>query len=173
MKNCKVALGIFATVVLIFGTVSTATAQGNSVTNIKVPVDVIDFNGCTMELVRITGKVHIVMHDFEDNNGGRHISIHYNGMGYQGEGLSSGETYRIMNSNHAQEYNIECTDVTDPNSCTPFGLPVVFVYTLTQMMVNPGPDDHGIARAHVTAHVTVNANGETTADVLDVRIACN
>jgi hypothetical protein len=114
-----------------------------------LPFTVVLPNECCGEMVSLTGTVHMVIRD----NG-----VHINGTDITGTGLSSGETYTGHNTavhnehlnsgngatNHSTVINVH---MTNENGCS---------FTL---------------KIHL--EITVNANGETTAEIVSIETKCD
>ena len=129
-----------------------ALAQANSFTSsVKVPLDEIFDNPCTGEPVHFTGELHILFHQTEDANGGFHVQTHFQPQGVSGTGLLSGEQYRGVG-------------VTRDETYFPPGEFREFTYVNRFYMISAGPSDNMLETA--TIHVTFNANGEPTAELV-------
>jgi hypothetical protein len=113
--------------------------------------------GCTEE-VFVEGTLNTVTHTTTDANGGSHVAGQFNFQG-QGEGVSSGDNYVF----HSQ-FNVS-ENFTD-------ALTTTFTRTFQikrQGSATPGDD----ATFKSVFHVTVNAQGEVTAEVASFEEVCS
>lgn len=125
------------------------------------------WNSCTGEWVGFgAGSVrHEVTQTKDDGAGGYHIRFIRNGQHYDGPGLEwtgSGfvETGTRYVGNGVTTYSI--------NAKPPF--PGEYTYTSNIRVMQKGSGTNMLF--HVVDHITVNANGEVTADVLDSWFEC-
>ena len=112
-------------------------------------LDVIIPNPCTGEDIHVVGDAKIVNHAVVDASGGAHFRVMSNLQGVRGTGLTSGRAYRVVDS--------ESTVFLEGP------LPQVTTLVGTLSFVSQGRADNFLG--HATTHVTINANGELTADV--------
>jgi hypothetical protein len=135
-----------------------ALAQATTETfNEKVPLDLVADNPCTGEPVHLTGQLHILFHITEDANGGFHVQAHFQPQGVSGTGLVSGEQYRGVG-------------VTRDGAYFPPGELRETTFVDRFYFISKGPSANMLAKA--TIHVTFNANGEPTAEVIRVDLKC-
>ena len=128
----------------------------DTTTNEEVPVATTQINSCNGDVVLLTGMMHVQNHYFTDNDGSSHLESHVNYQDVKGVGAPSGSTYTAtntvdttVNSNQAQT---EQTFVQEFN------------------LISQGPEPN--LKMHVTYHVTINANGQTTTTVNNTRTVC-
>jgi hypothetical protein len=125
----------------------------------KIPIDetYVGFGECTQEAILFTLREQLVLHETVDAAGGFHSVFVLNDKGTTGVGLTSGMRY------HQTGATVESIHATEPD-------PFVdsFLFLLNLVAQGPAPD----LRLHLNAHITVNANGELTALVENVRIEC-
>jgi hypothetical protein len=116
------------------------------------------FISCTGEEVFIEGTMHTVAHTTIDANGERHIKFHFNIQG-QGEGASSGDKYVFHSVSNSHQ------NFTEDNAN--------FTFLDTANLIRQGSaapaDDF---KVKFLVHVTINANGEVTADVAKFEPEC-
>jgi hypothetical protein len=133
----------------------------NAVTSTdKIPIEetyVAPQGPCTAEAILFTLREQLVLHETVDAAGGDHLLFVVNDKGTTGLGLTSGTTY------HQTGATVESTHATDP-----YPFVDTFVFVVNLVAAGPSPD----YRLHVTAHFTVNANGELTALVDNVTSEC-
>jgi len=104
---------------------------------------------CTPEPVAVSGKLHIVTETTTDGADGMHQAFTLNSRRVFGLGLISGARYRMVNvsTSHFSETASDATIVTG---------------TSEFKMIGQGPAAN--TTAFLEVHVTMNANGEVTAD---------
>ena len=145
--------------IMIVGAISSVYAQStNRAVSQIVPLDAVDINDC--ELVSITGNAHIVSQVILDESGNPHIVSRVNFQHVGGVGLTTGQTYTVQ----ASAGSVHNLDVSSAEA---------FTETATLRFTSVGPNQ--VAPdflRHITFHFTINANGEPTAEVIDVRTQC-
>jgi hypothetical protein len=133
-------------------------AQSAVVTNDRVPFSLVAFvpcaNGGAGELVLVEGTLHVLVTETVNDN---HVSfkIHFQPQGATGIGLTTGDTY------HA-------TGVTQEHVSIGPGLNDTFVNNFR--IIGEGPDNNLLV--HQLIHLTINANGEVTADIVSSSVEC-
>jgi hypothetical protein len=120
-------------------------------TSTTIPLDGIRSGDCTGEDVELSGTIHLVSQLQSDGSEVGHINY----QGVSGVGLTSGTTYRA-------------SSVDNFRLAAPFPSDITSVRSLR--LISPGPEDDLLVR--FLFHITVNANGEITAEVEDVNIKC-
>ena len=103
------------------------------------------------EMVALSGSLDLVNHSSQDENGGEHLSMHVRPASMTGVGATSGLMYRGTGGGLVSEFN-----AAD-------GLPAVYTMINNFRIIGQGPGNNLLM--HMTIHVTVNANGEQTAEV--------
>jgi hypothetical protein len=142
---------------------ATATPAMPSVTsNLKVPLNLFRFVPCAAdgagEIVELAGTLHILTSVNVDSTGGVHMTTHFQPQGVGGVGLTTGDRYRG-------------TGVTRTTSNErSAGLPASSTFVNIVRVIGEGPGNN--FDLHQTVHVTVNANGDVTADVSGSRTTC-
>ena len=133
-----------------------AQAQAETITDNDRSTFDGSFISCTGEFVFIEGTMHTVAHTTIDENGGFHTTFHLN---TQGRGVSdSGAKYVFHNV-----FNQHLV-FTDASNAT---------LTQTIKLIRQGsatPTDDATLKFLI--HVTINANGEVTADVSKFEAEC-
>ena len=110
------------------------------------------------ELLIIGGTLHIVSKLTIDNAGGVHFSFHSQPQGASGIGQDTGDTYRAVGVTRGNT-NISAD-----------GLPFVDTFVNNFNMIGTGG---GVSfKSHATIHITVNANGDVTANVFNISVTC-
>lgn len=120
-------------------------------TSTTIPLDAIRSGDCTGEDVELSGTIHLVSQLQPD---GSEVS-HFNFQGVSGVGLTSGTKYRASSVDHVR-------------LAAPFPSDITSVRSLR--LISRGPEDDLLVR--FLFHITVNANGEVTAEVEDVTSKC-
>lgn len=133
-------------------------AQANVVkTNQEIPLDVTQLVECTGEFVHFTGTFLLQDTIVTDGRGITHFQSHFNSQGVSGVGLTSGLTYQ----------GTETVNFTTNNTVGP--PPFEFTHIDPFHIISQNSADNVICQAVV--HVTVNANGETTSELM--HFGCN
>ena len=155
------AAPLLAVALLMPGLVRTAPAEAAIVTQEKVPVDIAVFvpcaNGGAGELVLLSGNLHIVITATDDGAGGLHLTTHFQPQGISGVGDVTGDKY-------------QATGVTRDNQNVKPPFPAEYTYVNNFKIIGQGPDNNLLV--HENVHLTVNANGEVTADVDNFSVEC-
>jgi hypothetical protein len=125
-------------------------------TNVFIPFSTSLSNPCLGETVALTGSLHLLVIVQETANG-THVLTHAQPQGIEGTGLTSGEMYRG-------------TGVT--MSSVFLQPPPPFDVTFVNNFRIIGAADANSFMVHTTVHITVNANGEITANVIQTDVSC-
>ena len=108
------------------------------------------------EIVALSGVVHLVFSVTTDASGGLHIDTHSNNQGVSGIGLMTGDKYQATGGNRFNSNtNGGASEATFVDS---FGL------------IGQGPGNNFVIQE--TAHMTINANGDVTANISSLTAAC-
>jgi hypothetical protein len=126
------------------------------VVNTFVPFNTVVSNACTGEAVTLSGDLHIMLTIQETGNGLR-IGTHAQPVGLTGTGALSGATYHGVGITRENFF-------VDP--------PGVFDSTFVNNFYIIGEGGAPNFMVHITAHLTVNANGEVTADIVNINVTC-
>lgn len=152
-------LCLLAAILLLLGAAQSRAVMAQATTtttNLILPLNT-TVSGCDGQLVTLSGEIHIVTHVTTDASGGMHIVEHSNYQDVSGTGQPILLTYRGVSSN-----------TTVFNNSTPQS---EFTVVDQVLLISQGPSDN--LQIHVTMHFTINANGQTTAVVEEVRVECN
>lgn len=158
MRN-KLTTTFFA---LVLSLAAFTSAHG-AASSTSVPFAQLQFVPCADEgngeLVLISGILHIVTAVNFDNAGGVHIKTHFQPQGATGTGLTTGDTYRAVGVTQ-EHFNVNAG-----------GLPFTDTFVNNFRLIGTGG---GAARYHVHAvfHITVNENGDVTANFVNVSVTC-
>jgi hypothetical protein len=154
------ALGIVIASALAFATAVSADVVMNS----NEPWSETPFSDCTGETVLLEGTVHSVVR-FSFSNGRTHIGSSSSWSALKGTGMTSGARYvetRIENFGGNMDSDV---------------MPMETNTETIQILTRLGEDGAFVMgddlRVHISAHMTVNANGTVTADHTDSRVECN
>ncbi len=114
---------------------------------------------CGGETVNITGNMHLLAHVTTDARSGRHVILQINTQGAKGTGATSGSEYVSSSTNNES--------LNDPDT---FGGQSEHTTTTKFLLAGKGRLPDLLAKA--TMHITVNSNGEVTAEVTNVDVQC-
>jgi hypothetical protein len=148
----SIFLGLAAIAMPAVGRTQASTAT----TNFELPVETTLSNLCTGELVDFTGTQHLLISSTITPSGKVRSTIHSNLQDVSGTGQETGATFLFKGGSNT-------VDVTQ----TP-GLESTIVISFR--FIGPGPDNN--VQLHEVLHLTVNANGEATANVTLVSLDC-
>ena len=112
---------------------------------------------CTEEEIYITGEAHIVYAVTEDGAGGYHVKMHEN-VKATGVGDVTGDKYQL-NEVFNEEFNAAADSI-----------PYEATYVVNYGLIGQGKDNN--LKGHILMHVTVNANGEVTAEIENYEMDC-
>lgn len=153
----RAVLTAFALFSLLLVGASSAFAQAGTYTEVdRAPITVTFPNPCTGEDVTVSGYFQVVFHITEDANGGIHVAVEGNASQVSGVG-TSGTKYRATGG-FWEEFNVPAGGAID--------------YTLVDVinLISQGSGDN--FAFHVTLHFTVDANGNPTAEVVNISAEC-
>jgi hypothetical protein len=137
---------------------SLAAAQDPPMTfNERIPFESSGAPLCGGEEVTFSGTMHILTHVTVDEQGGSHSVFHTNFQNTSATGLTTGTKY-VINESSTFAFNTR-------------ELPTEFTQTINGNLIGQGPA--GNTGFHLTVHVTINANGEPTSEVINESIRCN
>lgn len=141
-----------------------ALAQAETITDSeRVPVDPASvFVSCAAggagEDVDLTGTLHVLSHTTITPNGDAFIKFHFQPQGVKGIGQTTGDVY-------------EGTGVTQGQThLHADGLPFTDTFINNFRIIGPGTGNNYLEQFVV--HVTINENGELTAEVSNITIVC-
>ncbi len=138
----------------VLGSVTIATAEVTS--NSVVPVTGSSFNGCSGEMVSVSGEMHLLTTKQETGNGTLTTVLLQN-MGVEGIGLTSSTTYHFPGVSKATVF---MTDDPVPQ----------FTLAFTSLVISDGAAPNSFLRQIL--HITLNAGGDVTADVYKTEFSC-
>jgi hypothetical protein len=148
----------------LLSTTGSALAEAETFTdNEKVSVDpAAVFVSCAAggegEVVDLSGTLHILSHTTVTPSGDVFIKFHFQPQGVKGVGQTTGDVY-------------QGTGVTQGQTLLQAdGLPFTDTLTNNFRIIGPGPGNNYLE--HFTIHVTINENGELTAEVSNISIVC-
>ena len=153
-----IVLLIIAALAAVLGSLSptAASAQATTVTtNTRIPIPPNSTVTAGGETFQVSGSLHALFHVTRDNAGGFHIKAHLNGQGIRA--VSDGTTYRVNTADNLT-INVGATKGAASN----------FTGVVNFGLIGQGRAPN--LRLHVNLHGTVNANGEVTATVANVRV---
>jgi hypothetical protein len=151
----KASIVTILLVALVTGFSAAAAASATTtITNETFPVDTVIFGDCFGEL-HVTGVSHVVSVVTVDDTGGTHVQSRET-FRYVGTNLTTGDVYRATGTVSGGSTSNE---------------PVFTVTSvITEHFISPtGPD----LLVDIIFHVTVNANGTTTTQVIMEQVRCH
>ena len=134
-------------------TVTAASTLANGTAQAVIPQDFTLNTPCFGEPVHITGEVHEAI-KFQQTGNGLLTMVHHNPAGVRGVGLNSGAIYHGTGVGQSVTFGDED-----------------FTFVLSFNVIGEGSAGNFIL--HQTIHMTTTANGDVTADVLDIRMTCH
>ncbi|HEV2754524.1 MAG TPA: hypothetical protein VG318_01950 [Actinomycetota bacterium] len=144
---------------LVVGHQPAANAESQS-----VPVDFVNPHECTLELVELQGRVHVVTQVTENTDGTFHVMAHTNTQGVDGYGFPSGDRYVFVEGTHAQT-----TESAPANSINTTFHHVEYIH----MGESLGYESPGLDDLHVKLRVVVVlTNGVPTTHVFQDSREC-
>lgn len=126
-------------------------------TNEELPATGNQPNPCNGDVVTFQGTMHVVNTVTTDSSGGFHLKTHVNYQDVTGTGTPSGVTYNVRTTTN---------ETLNDNDGPQFETTVI----QTIKLISQGSALNSFL--HVVFHVTVNANGQTTSTVDEMRIEC-
>ena len=157
MRKLVVLAGLVALFVL-------PVAQAAVQTNVKVPltgflVDIPCANGGAGETVELNGTLHILL-TFTINGNNVSGKDHFQPQNLSGVGSVSGDSYQ----------GTGVTQSTFKSPLVPGASGDTFTFVNNFRIIGQGPGNNVLV--HTVTHVTINANGDVTADVSLDRSEC-
>lgn len=168
MKKHIVAILACLLLTIPFATLPTQTAAAVSTplppaltgtSSVNEPIDMTVYVPCALgghgEYVSLSGNMHVESHSITDPNG----RFHYESVAVQrmsGVGATSGDKY-------------QGTGVTRDSGYVE-GIPSSVSYVNNFLIIGQGPGNNFVL--HENVHLTINANGEITADVDNFSADC-
>jgi hypothetical protein len=157
MRRLVLSFMVGCTILALAAGMALAQATTDTFTH-KAQLDTILTNPCTGEPLHLTGNVRFLFHTTEDAKGGLHVQFKFQSQGVSATGLESGEQYRGVFVQRDGAY------------FPPGDLRREFTTVYRTLLVSQGPSANLVEI--ITFHVTINANGEPTAEVSRVDLKC-
>ena len=134
--------------------------NGEVIQRINIPINTDVVLPCAAggqdEIVALSGEVHMVFSVTSDSGGGLHIDTHSNNEGVWGTGLTTGDKYHATGGNRfSSNTNGAASEVTFVNNF---------------QLIGQGQNNNLVI--HETVHMTINANGDVTANIFNVDAEC-
>lgn len=157
--------GVVPLLVLVLNLLAVAPVLGDAPPfNVIVPLAGTDLGDVSVdcaaggagETVLLEGRLHALIHTTTDASGGVHDVVNFHSLEVTGIGQTTGDIYHGTNSD---KFRI---NIIDP--------PSTFTNQNTISLHGQGTASDFVLQA--TLHVTVNANGDITAEFDNVRISC-
>jgi hypothetical protein len=146
-----------AVALALVGMVVQTPTHAAVVVNTQVPFTLIVASTCQPEIVTLTGSIHILQTSEVDSNGGTHFKSQFQSQGISGVSMLTGIKYQGMrlNQTHTIDHSTPALETTIQNDIR---------------IIGQGPGNNLLL--HITMHMTINANGEVTANVVNTSIEC-
>ena len=151
-------VALIAALFALCAAATNARAQATTTTTSEnVPFTSTLLNPCNGDLITFQGTLHITNTLTTDAGGGTHLKTHVNYQDVTGTGTPSGLNYRIgtvanESLNDNEEGQLDNTVIQ------------------TLKLIAPGTALNYFTR--LVFHVTINANGQTTSEVIESRVEC-
>lgn len=130
-----------------------------STSNVIIPINISVFVPCADggagEFVDLYGNLHLLFHITIDPAGGVNVKTHAQPQGISGTGLTTGDKYQGTGVTQDRFH----TNVVDN-----------FTFVNNFKIIGQGPGNNFLV--HQNVHITVNANGDLTADVDNFSVRC-
>jgi hypothetical protein len=146
-----------AITLVMFGLGLPTPTRAEVLTNTVVPITILVNIPCVPETVLLTGELHVLIAQEVDSNGGIHIKSHSQPQGISGVGMLTGDKY-------------QGTGVTQEHFNDHAGLPIEDTFVNNFRIIGQGPGNNFLV--HTTLHITIDANGVLTADVVNASTDC-
>jgi hypothetical protein len=157
-KNRKRLISVcLAAALVMFGLGLPTPTRAEVLTNTSIPFATAVLIQCVPEVVVLTGELHILIAQEVDGNGGIHVKTHFQPQGISGVGTVTGAKYQGtgVTQEHFNDHSSPAFEDTFVNNFR---------------IIGQGPGNNFLV--HTTFHVTVNADGVVTANVLNSSIEC-
>jgi len=157
-KNRRRLISVcLAAALVMFGLGLPTPTRAEVITNAKVPFAAAVLIPCVPEVVVLTGELHILSAQEVDGDGGIHIKTHFQPQGISGLGTVTGDKYQGtgVTQEHINDHSSPAFEDTFVNNFR---------------IIGQGPGNNFLV--HTTFHVTVNADGVVTANVLNTSTEC-
>jgi len=141
----------------MFGMALPTHTRAEVVLNTSVPFAALVGIPCAPDIALISGELHVLISQEVDSNGGIHLKSHFQPQGIDGVGLLTGDKY-------------QATGVTQEHTNDHSGNAFEDTFVNNFRIIGQGIGNNFLV--HTTFHVTVDANGVVTADVLNSSVDC-
>jgi hypothetical protein len=149
-------LALLAILTLAIAAPQTMAQATTNTINVQNPINISVFIPCAGEIVTLSGDLHTLIHVTQDGRGGTHLKIHNQPQGITGEGEVTGDKY-------------QGTGVTQ-REINSTGGAFEFTFVNNFRIIGQGTGNNFLV--HATLHVTVSANGDVTANVVNTSTEC-
>jgi hypothetical protein len=154
-KLFSVGLGL---ALLVLTAVPALAQSSTGASSVRVPIRyTFGVDVCTGEMIRFEGILHVAASVAQDEHGGYHYRSNRNWQNATALGLSSGNEYRVASNDRV------IANFPDADSES-------YTVVAQSHLVGIGQDESALLQE--TYHLTINANGEWTADVENVVLKC-
>jgi hypothetical protein len=156
-RPLRLALAVALVGALSAISAGTSSAQAVQFTDNEFIPFTLTAEGCG-DVIEISGTLHVLIHVTFDDAGGVTVKQHFQPQGATGVGLVSGATYQATG----------VTQETDTDNGP--GPQFEFTFVNNFKIISQGTTPNFLV--HDTVHVTVNNNGEITAEVTNSSVEC-
>ena len=136
------------------------SARADVVAQVEIPIQSTFTNACAVDggdlNIALSGNAHALIHVSTDSAGGIHSDMHLNYQDVTGTGLETGNQYQASAVTHTSWS----------------GDGTVREFTIVDQFGLTGQGMGNIFLIHETIHVTINAQGQVSANVDDTRAEC-
>ena len=160
----RLITGLMTVILLSLTYAGVASAQATAQTFVsRTSFDETGQFVCTSGSQQLTGEIQTVFHVTEDGAGGFTIVSNSNYVRFRGVDLATGQTYAGVGS----AFGNTTTHMRGE-------FPAITTIVTPAHVIAQGPPDPGLTFEFLfLQHVTVNANGETVVDHVELRDECN
>jgi len=159
MTQMTKIIALLAAAVILTCTQISALPQATTVTSNATFPFTDTAVSCGGETVNLSGNMHLLAHVTTDARSGRHVILQINTQSVKGVGATSGNEY-VSSATNGESLN-------DPDT---LGGQSEYTTTTKFLLIGKGKLPDLLVRT--TIHITINANGEATAEVTNVDTNC-
>ena len=141
----------------VFGVSSSQAQAFVGESNFDTPLPPLTLHACNGEPVDFSGRIHNTFHLTITPSGNFHNSFFFNYQDVQGTGEITGIDYRLTG---VQRFALISNQPQ-----------FEFTFVLDTHIVGEGPADN--SKVSIFQHVVLNANGQVTASIFDVKVTCH
>src|SRR5215471_45324 len=157
-RNRRRLISVCLTAALVmFGLGLPTPTRAEVLTNTSVPFAAAVLIRCVPEVVVLTGELHILITQEVDSDGGIHVKTHFQPQGISGLGTVTGVKYQGTGERQ-EHFNVRSSPAIEDTFVNNFRI------------IGQGPGNNLLVQT--TSHITVDANGVVTANVVNASTEC-